>query len=527
MTTKTASLSSKATCDPVINQPVTVDDSAGVATGGRGFSGEQAYDGTQETRLLGLWRYRGIILMMLDAAAISCSFMLAYFLRYKWPVIATRSVPAPDIILYLHGSFLLTVFWVFLIWKEKGYESGIMGISTFLHKMRLVTVSGLFAIGLLMAISFLYKPFLISRLVYIMTSVLALGTLALSRLLFKAVDEDLAAHGMVAERVVVAGLNRQSAEFASLLAFTPSLCSVVGFIRLDSDMDVPGSYEGYPVLGDMREIRKIHGNTPFEKLVLPNAVESDETNLIDALNFCESESISMFTVPNRFHIAVDQKEVSTFSGIPVILMRDSANRPVYAVIKRFFDIMGALLILAVGAPAWLGVALAVKLYDRGPVFFTQKRAGLHGKAFRMYKFRSMVVNAEERLKELVNLDELDEPVFKIRKDPRVTPFGRFLRRTGLDEIPQLINVLKGEMSLVGPRPEETSVAGRYTPWQRRRLKAVPGITGHQQVHNRGEASLSRRIEFDLVYIKHQGLLLDVYILLKTVKVVLSGSGVTH
>jgi lipopolysaccharide/colanic/teichoic acid biosynthesis glycosyltransferase len=211
----------------------------------------------------------------------------------------------------------------------------------------------------------------------------------------------------------------------------------------------------------------------------------------------------------------------------MILMRDAAVRPAYAVVKRCMDVVVASLVLAAGMPLWLTLCLLVKLHDKGPVFFVQERAGLHGRPFRMYKFRSMVKDAERQLKDLVDLDALDEPVFKIRNDPRVTPVGRILRRTSLDEIPQLINVLKGEMSLVGPRPEEMSVVDLYTPWQRRRLKAVPGITGHQQIHNRGEPSLARRIQFDLIYVKHQSFLLDLYILVKTVKVVLFGKGTTH
>ena len=145
----------------------------------------------------------------------------------------------------------------------------------------------------------------------------------------------------------------------------------------------------------------------------------------------------------------------------------------------------------------------------------------------MYKFRSMVCDAERKLAELVDIESLAEPVFKLRNDPRVTRVGGFLRRTGLDEIPQLINVLKGEMSIVGPRPEERALVEKYDPWQRRRLKAKPGITGYQQIVNRGHPDLSERIKYDLIYLKHQSLLLDLYIMAQTILVVVRGTGVTH
>jgi len=151
---------------------------------------------------------------------------------------------------------------------------------------------------------------------------------------------------------------------------------------------------------------------------------------------------------------------------------------------------------------------------------------LHGRLFRIYKFRSMVPDAEARLKELVDIGKLEVPGFKLKGDPRVTPLGRFLRRTSLDEIPQLINVMKGEMSLIGPRPEMPALVERYNASQRRRMKAKPGMTGYQQVMARG-VPLAAAIEYDLVYLKHQSLLLDLYIMLKTIDVVVRGRGVTH
>ena len=189
-------------------------------------------------------------------------------------------------------------------------------------------------------------------------------------------------------------------------------------------------------------------------------------------------------------------------------------------------LISAGLILA-GLPIWLLLGLLIKATSKGPVFFDQIRAGLHGEAFSMLKFRSMVADAEEKLGDLVDLDSLEEPVFKIGNDPRVTGVGRLLRRSSLDELPQLINVLAGRMSLVGPRPEELEVVKRYDVWQRRRLKAKPGITGLQQIMCRGSTDLNKRIRYDLMYLKHQSLLFDLYILIRTFGVVIRGSGVTH
>ena len=184
--------------------------------------------------------------------------------------------------------------------------------------------------------------------------------------------------------------------------------------------------------------------------------------------------------------------------------------------------------IIIGMPVWLVIALLIKLTSKGPVFFVQTRIGLHGRPFRIYKFRTMVPDAEAQLKNILDVDHLAVPGFKIKGDPRVTPFGRFLRRTSLDEIPQLINVFRGEMSLVGPRPEMPDLVGRYAPDQRRRLKAKPGITGYQQVMARGiPLAAAKGVKYDLIYLKNQSFLLDLYILFKTVIVVLRGSGITH
>lgn len=204
---------------------------------------------------------------------------------------------------------------------------------------------------------------------------------------------------------------------------------------------------------------------------------------------------------------------------------DSAQ--VHDVVKRYTDMAGALLGIVITLPLWALIALAVKLTSRGPVLFTQERAGLQGRPFRMFKFRSMVVDAEARLKDLVKIEELAEPVYKLEDDPRVTRVGRFLRRFGLDELPQLLNVLRGEMSLVGPRPEVVALATRYNTEQRRRLLVKPGITGYQQIHNRGMPDMAARLVYDMYYLRNRSTPLDLWILTMTVVVIASGKEITY
>lgn len=193
-------------------------------------------------------------------------------------------------------------------------------------------------------------------------------------------------------------------------------------------------------------------------------------------------------------------------------------------IKRAFDLIVASASLFVLLPLLPLIALAIKLDSRGPVFFTQLRAGLNGTPFRMWKFRTMVMGAEESLSDHVALDELPDPMFKLRGDPRITRAGRFLRRLSIDELPQLVNVLLGDMSIVGPRPEQIELVERYRPEHRFRLQVKPGMTGPMQVFGRGELTFAERLAVELDYVENLSLARDLRILAQTFPVVLKGTG---
>ncbi|GEQ62377.1 sugar transferase [Vagococcus lutrae] len=193
----------------------------------------------------------------------------------------------------------------------------------------------------------------------------------------------------------------------------------------------------------------------------------------------------------------------------------------YYLVKRTIDIVGSLTGLIILSPLYGGIALAIKMEDpKGPVFFSQKRVGKNHKEFDMYKFRSMCVNAEEKLEELLAYNEVQGAMFKMKEDPRVTKVGKFIRKTSLDELPQLWNVLKGDMSLVGPRPPLKREVKKYTSYDKQRLSVTPGCTGLWQVSGRNDVGFNEMVELDLEYIKNQSVKNDLKILLKTVKVVL-------
>lgn len=217
--------------------------------------------------------------------------------------------------------------------------------------------------------------------------------------------------------------------------------------------------------------------------------------------------------------------VEAAGNLKLLNVRSTPDKgPIWAFVKRAMDLTGAMVGLVLASPIMLVTAIAVKRCDGGPVIFAQERVGKNGVHFKMYKFRSMYMDAEERLAELQKYNQVDGPAFKMENDPRVTPVGSFIRKTSIDELPQLWNVLKGEMSIVGPRPPIPREVAQYTDWDWGRLAVKPGLTCYWQVSGRSDVGFEDWMRLDLKYVEEQGFLTDMKILFKTVGVVLRGDG---
>jgi exopolysaccharide biosynthesis polyprenyl glycosylphosphotransferase len=239
---------------------------------------------------------------------------------------------------------------------------------------------------------------------------------------------------------------------------------------------------------------------------------------------CERENIRARIVPDLFQMTLSRMSIIEMGGIPLIGVKQIQISPFTRLIKRGVDVVFSLFVLTFAAPLMGLIALAIKLGSPGPVLFPQRRVGKGGKTFVLYKFRSMAVGAEEQQELLRDLNEADGPIFKIKEDPRVTRVGRWLRRLSLDELPQLYNVLRGDMSLIGPRPPVPEEVDNYQPWHMRRLEIAPGITGLWQVSGRSELPFDEMALLDIYYAEQWSPALDVKILLRTVPTVLFGDG---
>ncbi|MCB0805051.1 MAG: sugar transferase [Bacteroidales bacterium] len=251
----------------------------------------------------------------------------------------------------------------------------------------------------------------------------------------------------------------------------------------------------------------------------------NQSNLQSIIHDCQEVGVVFRMQSQLFSKSNTKTHLNHFDDTPFITFDNTPSDHFALKVKNTFSITAAFLILLIWSPVMLMIALGIKLTSPGPVMFKQKRVGLRGRTFYMYKFRTMVVNAEELKASLMELNEADGPVFKIKKDPRITAIGRFLRKSGLDELPQFINVLKGDMSLVGPRPPVPDEVKQYERWQLRRLSMKPGITCTWQIKpNRNDISFEDWMKMDLHYIDNWSNKLDLVLFFKTIKTVFKGSG---
>lgn len=324
-------------------------------------------------------------------------------------------------------------------------------------------------------------------------------------------------------RILIVGAGRLARQVAyGVRGQSKAGLSLVGCVDDETEFLHPDDPVG-PLLGTVQDAPALVKAALVDEVILALPLRSHHAIewLVLAL---QDYPVRVRVVPDYLDLAMSQATVEDFNGLPLVGLRDPAIDGFDRVVKRFFDLVTSSLLLLVTWPVMLLVALIIKLDSPGPALFVQERVGENGQPFDMYKFRSMVVDAE-RMKSSVAVPGRDGViVHKTPNDPRVTRVGRFIRRTSLDELPQIFNVLRGEMSLVGPRPELPWLVENYEIWQRRRFAVPPGITGWWQVNGRSERLMHMHTEDDLYYIQNYSPLLDLQILWRTIGVVVRGRG---
>lgn len=332
-------------------------------------------------------------------------------------------------------------------------------------------------------------------------------------------------YGYNFSHVLIVGANSRTLHLVETLAKHARFgYHIVGIIEDDPQrLEVLRQYN-LPRLGGFQDLDRILTQQIVDEVHICLPVRSFYETIQSMAHLCVGVGVSVRLVADLFPLRLATSRLHQIEDIPMLSLSTVPESNFQLALKRFMDIAGALAALTLLSPLFAVVAILIKVDSPGPVFFRQERVGRNHRRFRMIKFRSMIPDAEERRADLMDLNEADGPVFKIRNDPRVTRVGRVIRKYSIDELPQLINVLRGEMSLVGPRPLPPNEIEHQSWNQRRRLSVKPGMTGLWQVSGRSDLSFREWVNLDLKYIDRWSIFLDLWILLKTCYVVVRGHG---
>jgi len=464
---------------------------------------------------------RGLLatLVIVDLVATNLAFFFAYQLRYVYEL--GGEVPgenAVDFAAYVPVHALFVALCI-LGFQLRGNYS-LPRASSITREAGAIIGSTAIAAMLVFALASMVRYPASSRLTFIYAWILAVALCIIGRATVRFVRAQLHRAGLGVERVIVVGNNRQARMMMQMLAQQAHLgYRVLGFV----DDGVRNDFGRFRALGPTQNLTTLVPQLGADRVIvaLPAAQHSD---ILWVLDHCRQDGVRYSMVPDLFELRLSHVNLETVSGIPLLGFDESNIAGWNLFVKRAIDVGVSGLLLALLAPLFAVVALAIKIDSRGPVFFRQVRLGKGGVVFTCLKFRSMHERAEDRIAELLALNEADGPIFKIRADPRLTRVGQYLRRWSIDELPQLLNVFRGDMSLVGPRPPIPAEVEKYEEWHRRRLEVVPGITGLWQVSGRSELSFDEMVMLDIYYIENWSLSLDLQILARTGPAVVAGSG---
>ena len=326
----------------------------------------------------------------------------------------------------------------------------------------------------------------------------------------------------MAQKAIIVGTGENARTVADMVLSSPELdTELVGF--LDFHRQGYWRYQDIPLIGHPDILENIVANSQVDALFWALEPE-DVPSSWKLMETAEKMGVRIFVMPKMYQPKVANVTPTYINGLPAMVYRSEPKRPLPLMFKTVLDRVSAFFGLVLVSPIMLAVAAIVKIDSRGPVFFKQTRLGLNGKPFTLFKFRTMCSDAETRKDTLLGKNEMSGPVFKIKRDPRVTKVGRIFRKFSIDELPQLFNILKGEMSLVGPRPPLPQEVRRFEPWQHRKLSVRPGLTCLWQVNGRNNIDFEEWMRLDLQYIDNWSFWLDAKILAKTVPTVVRGSG---
>jgi exopolysaccharide biosynthesis polyprenyl glycosylphosphotransferase len=464
------------------------------------------------------------VLVVVDFIALMLATQLASWIRFDSPNAPVGFVHISEHIDYYQVSWALVAIWLVAIAFEHLYdlERLTWGKGEFSRIVRALAL-GVVAFILL---TYAIKANGLSRAWTLLAFALAVGAVSLGRLLVRGGLRWRRKRGRLQRRTLIVGSNAEARAIIRTLAKRPDTGLLpVGCLGTSHSVQLNLDYcsDLVPSLGVARDLVDIVVERGIDTVIMvASAFDSDVVaRMIAELRGVD---VSIHVSSGLIDVLTSRVLVREVAGIPLITVRGVSLSRGNLLVKRLFDVTVASAIIVLGVPLWVLIALAIKLDSRGPVFYRQERVGQDGEPFGMYKFRSMCADADARLEQLKGENEATGPLFKMKRDPRVTRVGRVLRKFSIDEFPQLLNVLAGDMSLVGPRPPLPPETAAYGDHEWRRMEVPPGMTGLWQVSGRSSLTFDEMVHLDLFYIENWSVAFDVALLFRTIPAVLLAKG---
>ena len=467
-------------------------------------------------------RYRNLALTLLvDVVLINLAFGLAYVMRYTLelfvPVLDAFQAPYTA---YLPWQAAYTLLMLIFLAADGVYTPQ-RGGSWFTELYRILNATTTVGVIAFAAVFFI-GPLIYSRALLLWAIALTVAFLGAARLVRRLAGFALRRRGIGVARVLIVGAGELGRTVVRTIVAQPGLgYQIVGFVD-----DDPAKLElgRYKALGTLDDVEAVLQRERVDEVII-TLPWMYQRKIVGIVRACEQRGARARVVPDLFQLSLSRLDVDDIGGIPLVGIKETGLPRAGRVVKRVLDILVAATVLLVMGLPMLVIALLIRLDSPGPALFQQTRLGEGGRPFTIYKFRSMRLGAEDEQEQLRAHNQATGPLFKIKNDPRLTPLGGLLRRTSLDELPQFLNVLRGEMSLVGPRPGLPQEVAQYqNSWHRQRLEAPQGLTGLWQVSGRSDLSFDEMCLLDIYYIENWSLGLDLQIALRTIPRLLFGNG---
>ncbi|OVE76857.1 hypothetical protein BVX98_04110 [bacterium F11] len=440
-----------------------------------------------------------------DMMAVSGAYLLAYYIRFYFdPVVTFFPVTKgfPPLSDYLKAGPLVLLVWIISLMQLGTYRRiNYPALDEFIRLFRVSFIGAMLS----MSAMFLYRESSYSRLVFILGGGLSWFFVFFHREILKITYLFWVRKNRRPQRVLILGNGYLSKTLKNIL-------------EKEGDRAVLSMSDK-----NLDKIRSTITRSRIREVLVANP-DFSHVNVISLATFCEERKVKFRLLPDILELRMGEVLIDESLGVPTFQLKPVSLHGSAFFMKRLMDVVLTSIFLGIFFIPLAFIAILIKMESDGPIFYQHPRMGYGSKPFLFLKFRTMVRNADDLLEKLKNLSDRSGPVFKMKNDPRVTPLGRFLRRYSIDEIPQFLNVLRGEMSLVGPRPQVLWEASNYNDWARKRLNVLPGITGLWQVSGRAELTFEEMIELDIFYIEHWSPGLDIKIMLRTFPAVMIGKG---